>query len=111
MNQILSERTFNLMRSEPRCELLPEMLANIKKLTELELKRQKLQLQREKLLLQHKSASAPSNHGDHSSVQHHRVDLNIVPQNSSPARETVIIESQAETPPPQSHPKLKPPIL
>ena len=115
MNQLLCESAFDLMRTQPASSVLPELLANIKKLTELELKRQKLQLEREKLLVKNKPASNATIH-EHPSVQHHRVDLNIVPPNQTPARETVIIDSEPQSPPappqsPKTQPKLKPPIL
>ena len=100
MNQMLSERAFDLMRTQPRSELLPELIGNIQKLTELELKRQKLQLQREKLLV--KPTSPAPNSTEHP-VQHHRVGLNIVPQNGLPRRETVVIDSE---PQPLSQPLL-----
>ncbi|HEX7861542.1 MAG TPA: hypothetical protein VF773_14500 [Verrucomicrobiae bacterium] len=97
MNQMLSETAFELMRTQPASPLLKELLANIQKLTDLDLKRQKLQLEREKLLAAHTQRyTSPQNGTPSPSIQHHRVDLNIVPPNTSGTREPVVIQSELE---------------
>ncbi|HEX7861071.1 MAG TPA: hypothetical protein VF773_12130 [Verrucomicrobiae bacterium] len=97
MNQMLSETAFEMMRTQPASPLLPELLSNIQKLTDLDLKRQKLQLEREKLLAAHTQRYTSAQNGPPSpSIQHHRVDLNIVPPNTSAPRESVVIQSEPE---------------
>ncbi len=81
MNHLLHETTFQYMRREPASPLLPELLAHIQKLTDLDLRRQKLQLEREKLLRKNPANSQPAQY--HS--QYHKVDLNIIPPARGPA--------------------------
>ena len=73
INQLLHQKAFELVRTEPGSEELRDLLATIERLSALELKRQKIALDREKMLRHHQRASNPA------PPRKHQVELKIFP--------------------------------
>jgi len=112
---LLQQKAFDLARTYPGSDVMKDVLTGIEKLTTLDLKRQKLQLERERILRKTTTpAIPPSAPATHQQIQHHRVDLNIVPPNPinsrQPLREPAIIVSVDPEPThkPQQLPSPKP---
>ena len=76
---LLQQKAFDLARTVPGSEVMKDVLTGIEKLTTLDLKRQKLQLERERLLRKPATSAHTPTPPQYHSIQHHRVDLNIVP--------------------------------
>jgi hypothetical protein len=73
INQLLHEKAFELIRTEPGGDELRDLLATIEKLSALDLKRQKLALDREKMLRRARQAATPP------PARRHHVKLEVVP--------------------------------
>ena len=96
INQLLHEKAFELIRTEPGAEELRDLLNTIQKLSALDLKRQKLALDREKMLRHAQRATTPP------PARRHHVKLEVVP--STPATTSAL-------PPHNSHISHQPEIL
>jgi hypothetical protein len=77
--QLLHQKAFELVRTEPGSIELRDILNTIEKLSALDLKRQKIALDREKMLRHHQRASASP------LPRRHHVELKVVPA-SEPAQ-------------------------
>ena len=82
INQLLHQKAFELVRTEPGSVELRDILHTIERLSALDLKRQKIELEREKLIFRTQQSSTPPR------ARQHKIELKIVP--STPATEPTL---------------------